>query len=132
MSTSELDRALDHVDDGPITVDITTTGRRSGEPRRIEIWIVKLGGRVFIGGTPGPRSWLANLRADPQMLLHLRTSDSNTHDIAVTATEVTDAEVREEFWTSAATEWYRGQVPVERLISESPLVELRAGRATST
>ena len=46
-------------------VDITTTGRHSGEPRRLEIWIHHLGGRHYITGTPGRRAWYANLVADP-------------------------------------------------------------------
>ena len=57
---------------GPITVDITTTGRRSGEPQRIEIWIVKIGERIVIGGSPRPRDWLANLGADPALTVHLK------------------------------------------------------------
>jgi hypothetical protein len=28
------------------TIDITTVGRRSGKPRRIEIWFHNVGGRV--------------------------------------------------------------------------------------
>jgi hypothetical protein len=37
------------------TIDITTTGRRSGQPRRIEIWFHNLGGRIYISGLPGSR-----------------------------------------------------------------------------
>ena len=37
------------------TIDITTTGRRSGESRRIEIWMFDIDGRFFIAGSPGPR-----------------------------------------------------------------------------
>ena len=35
-------------------IDITTTGRRSGEARRIEIYIHNLGGRLVISGMPMP------------------------------------------------------------------------------
>ena len=48
-----------------LTIDITTTGRRSGQARRIEIWMLDVDGRFFITGTPGRRDWLANLLADP-------------------------------------------------------------------
>lgn len=37
--------------------DITTTGRRSGLPRRIEIWFHVLDGRVYITGLPRRRDW---------------------------------------------------------------------------
>ncbi len=34
-------------------IDITTTGRTSGAPRRIEIWFHRVGDTVYITGTPG-------------------------------------------------------------------------------
>ena len=34
-----------------LTVDISTTGRRGGEPRRIEIWLLGIDDRSFITGT---------------------------------------------------------------------------------
>ena len=36
------------------TIDITTTGRRSGEPRRIEIVFHNVDGRIYISGVPSP------------------------------------------------------------------------------
>ena len=50
------------------TIDITTTGRRSGEPRRIEIAFYRVGDDVYLSGVPGPspRDWLANLAARPR------------------------------------------------------------------
>jgi len=117
-AAAELHRALD----GPITVDITTTGRRSGEPRRIEIWIVKVGERILVGGTPGRRDWIANLRADPRLVVHLK--ESVVADLPATATEVDDPETRREVWTHLSTNWYRGQTPLEDLIADAPLVEL--------
>jgi hypothetical protein len=47
------------------TVDITTTGRRSGEPRRIEIVFYRFGDAIYLSGIPAPRTrdWLANLAA---------------------------------------------------------------------
>jgi hypothetical protein len=42
------------------TVDITTTGRRSGEPRRIEICFYRSGDAIYLSGIPAPRTrdWL--------------------------------------------------------------------------
>jgi deazaflavin-dependent oxidoreductase (nitroreductase family) len=56
------------------TVDITTTGRRSGEPRRIEICFYRFGDSVYLSGVPAPRTryWLANLAADPRFTFHLK------------------------------------------------------------
>jgi F420H(2)-dependent quinone reductase len=42
------------------TVDITTTGRRSGNPRRIETWFHRVEGTVYLvvhrGGATGQRT----------------------------------------------------------------------------
>ena len=56
------------------TVDITTTGRRSGEPRRIEIVFYRSGDSVYLSGVPAPRTrdWLANLAANPRFTFHLK------------------------------------------------------------
>lgn len=54
------------------TIDITTTGRRSGQPRRIEIWFHQIAGRVYISGLPGQRGWYANLLADSEFVFHLK------------------------------------------------------------
>src|SRR3989475_12701229 len=56
------------------TVDITTTGRRSGKPRRLEIVFHNIGGRIYISGTPypGKRKGLLNLEADPHFTFHLK------------------------------------------------------------
>ena len=54
-------------------IDITTRGRRTGQPRRIELVFHNVEGRIVISGKPGfPRGWIANLRADPRMTLHLK------------------------------------------------------------
>ncbi|MFZ1754890.1 MAG: nitroreductase/quinone reductase family protein [Caldilineaceae bacterium] len=56
-------------------IDITTTGRKSGEARRIEIWFHNLDGKLYITDTPGrPRGWYANLRSTPAFTFHLKTS----------------------------------------------------------
>jgi deazaflavin-dependent oxidoreductase (nitroreductase family) len=56
------------------TIDITTTGRRSGQPRRIEIVFYRLGDDFYLSGIPAPktRDWLANLAANPHFTFHLK------------------------------------------------------------
>jgi len=56
------------------TIDITTIGRASGRPRRLEIWFHNLDGRIYITGTPGRRDWYANLLANPGFTFHLKES----------------------------------------------------------
>ncbi len=102
-------------------VDITTTGRTSGQPRRIEIVFFNVDGRVYITGTPGTRAWLANLKADPNMTVHLKRGMSA--DLPATARVVTDADERRAVATAACTAWNRpGQV--EAFVAGSPVIEV--------
>ena len=117
-----MDPAIQYALDHDLTVDITTTGRRSGQPRRLEIWMLQVEGRWFITGTPGPRDWLANLRADPRLTLHLK--ESATADLPARAVEVTDGSTRRLVLTHAVARWYRSQHDVEGLVADAPMVEL--------
>jgi deazaflavin-dependent oxidoreductase (nitroreductase family) len=54
------------------TVEITTTGRRTGRDRRIEIWFHNIDDCVYITGIPGTRSWYANLLANPALTFHVK------------------------------------------------------------
>jgi deazaflavin-dependent oxidoreductase (nitroreductase family) len=54
------------------TIEITTLGRRSGLPRRVEVWLHRVDGRWFLTGMPVPRDWHANLRANPRFTVHLK------------------------------------------------------------
>ena len=104
------------------TVDITTTGRRSGLPRRIEIWMLDVDGRFFITGTPGRRDWLANLRADPAIVVHLKRRAGV--DVEGQAAEVTDPETRRQVLEHLASRWYRTQTPLDELVATAPMVEV--------
>ena len=115
--TEENRQLLDNVE----TVDITTVGRFSGGPRRIEIWMYAIAGRHIITGTPGPRDWYANLLANPSMTLHLPDGT----DIPAVATPVFDEGMRRQVFTADKTWWYRSQTELEDLIAESPMVEMR-------
>lgn len=71
-----------------MVVDITTTGRKTGLPRRIEIWAHLLGDQVIITGSPGRRSWYANLVANPELTFHLKRDVQA--DLPATARPVRD------------------------------------------
>jgi deazaflavin-dependent oxidoreductase (nitroreductase family) len=66
----EIEKALQN----DLVVDITTTGRNSDEPRRIEIWLHPLGDHYVIAGSPGTRDWLSNMKANPAFTVHLKKS----------------------------------------------------------
>ncbi len=105
-----------------LTIDITTIGRRSGEPRRIEIWFLHLDGRYFITGTPGRRDWYANLRANPDFTFHLK--ESVAADLPATATPVHDESTRRWVVESAPAAWYLTQVDLDQMIADAPMVEV--------
>jgi deazaflavin-dependent oxidoreductase (nitroreductase family) len=103
------------------TIDITTIGRRSGLPRRIEIVFHSFDGRLYISGIPRPgtRAWLQNLRADPHFTFHLK--HLLQVDLPATAREITDPAERRAVLTKVAKVWRRDVEPMVRL---SPLVEV--------
>jgi deazaflavin-dependent oxidoreductase (nitroreductase family) len=117
------DDAIDGALANDLTIDITTTGRRTGQPRRIEIWFLNVDGRIYIAGTPGPRDWYANLLADSRFIFHLK--GSTTADLAAVATPVREPEARRQVLSAAAAQWYRGQSDIEDLVEAAPLVEVR-------
>lgn len=71
-------------------VDITTTGRRTGRARRIEIFFYRAGGRTYLcsGAGGGPTGWYANLLAEPAFTFHLK--HGVRADLPARATPVTD------------------------------------------
>jgi deazaflavin-dependent oxidoreductase (nitroreductase family) len=51
---------------------LTTTGRRSGRPREIEIWFTADGGRFYLIAEHGESAgWVRNLRADPRVTVRV-------------------------------------------------------------
>ena len=74
------------------TVDITTIGRRSGEPRRIETWFYRADGTVYLSGMPGRRGWAANLEAEPAFTFHLKNGP--VADLPAHATPIVDEDER--------------------------------------
>ena len=104
------------------TIDITTIGRRTGEPRRIEIVFFNFGGRLYISGMPNPqreRAWLINLRANPNLTVHLKQFVQA--DLPATAREITDVAERREVLEKVARVWRR---EVEPMVRWSPLIEI--------
>ena len=103
-------------------VDITTTGRKSGQARRLEIVLHNIGGRLFISGQPARRrrSWLANLEANASFTLHLKRGAKA--DLPATAREITDAKERRQVLEEVARHWNRNDV--DTMVNYSPLIEV--------
>ncbi|MDY7101282.1 MAG: nitroreductase/quinone reductase family protein [Actinomycetota bacterium] len=122
-ANGELDAAVRAALATDETIDITTTGRRSGRPQRIEIWFRRVGERIFITGTPGRRDWYANLAAEPTFTFHLK--ESTRADLAAEARLVVDGDERRAVFGHPSMRWYVEQVEtIDDLVDGSPLVEV--------
>jgi hypothetical protein len=112
------------------TIDITTTGAKSGEPRRIEIWFHQIEGRWYIGGVPPVvRGWYRNLESNPHFTFHLK-GDVKA-DLSATARPVTDPEERRDIFGKLLAGLSDPSIslefeppPVEEWVKFSPLVEV--------
>lgn len=114
----EIDSALQ----GSHTVDITTTGRQTGHPRKLEIVAHNLDGRIYISGIPFPnrRSWLANLDASPHLTFHLK--GKVRADLPATARIIEDEAERRAVLPHIARVW--GRKDLEKMVEQSPLIEV--------
>ena len=103
------------------TIDMTTVGRKSGQPRRNEIWFHNLKGRLFITGLPGTRDWYANLMAHPEFKFHLK--ESVQADLPASARPILDQAQRREIIATIHQNlgWERD---LEEWVADSPLVEV--------
>lgn len=104
-------------------IDLTTTGRRSGRPRRIEIFLHDQDGQLFITGIPRAdrtRDWIHNITADPRVVVHLKQSVAA--DIPATARVVSDPAERRPLMEAAARHW--GRTDVDEMVRHSPLIVL--------
>lgn len=102
-------------------IDITTTGRKSGQPRRIEIVFFHVDGRVYITGFPGTRAWVANLKADPRFTFHLKKGV--VADLPATARQVIDPEERQTVLQAALRTWRR-EHQLDEFVAAAPLIEV--------
>jgi F420H(2)-dependent quinone reductase len=103
------------------TVDITTRGRRSGEPQRIETWLYRAEGRFFLTGLPGKRGWYANLVATPQFTFHLKRS--LVADLPATARPIVEDGERREVIAAIIADLGEPR-DLEAWVAGSPLAEI--------
>jgi deazaflavin-dependent oxidoreductase (nitroreductase family) len=106
-----------------LTIDMTTTGRRSGQPRRIEIVTHVFDGHLYISGLPSTRTraWIWNLEADPRLTVHLKGPGA-TADLPATARIITEPDERQRILEQVARVWRRRDVA--EMVRFSPLIEV--------
>lgn len=104
-------------------IDITTTGAKTGRPRRLEIVLHNFNRHLYISGMPNParkRAWLANLEANPALTIHLKRPVQA--DLPATARVITEASERRAVLVQVARVWNRRDLDV--MIEHSPLIEV--------
>jgi deazaflavin-dependent oxidoreductase (nitroreductase family) len=118
VTRDAIEAALEHGH----TIDITTRGRRTGKPRRIEIVFHNIAGRIYISGIPRreKRDWLLNMEADPNFTFHLKGRVKA--DLPAVARVIDDETERRAVLPEVARAWRRGDVDV--LVRYSPLIEV--------
>lgn len=115
-----------------LTIDIVTTGARTGLPRTTEIWFMRIDGVVYICGTPGagdtereraPRDWMANLMANPDFRFVLK--ESGSIELPARAHPVPDEAERRRVFSAQETGWYRAQTgSIDALVDRGPIVRI--------
>jgi deazaflavin-dependent oxidoreductase (nitroreductase family) len=116
------DDIRDALERGRPLIDITTTGRQTGKPRRIEIVFHRIGGHIYISGMPvaeRTRAWLLNLAAEPRFTFHLK--GRVTADLPATARVITDEAERRAIFAEIVKVWTNQDI--ETMTRYAPLVE---------
>ena len=104
----------------PQLVDITTHGRKTGQPRRIELVFHNVAGRIVISGRPGfPRGWVANLKSDPRMTFHLK--GGLVADLPALGRVIADRAEREQLLGPISRLW---RIDQALMVRSAPLVEV--------
>jgi deazaflavin-dependent oxidoreductase (nitroreductase family) len=117
-----MDKAVQQALKTDRTIDITTTGRKSGRPRKTEIWFYNIDGRLFICGPGGKRDWYANILAHPDITFHLK--ESTMADLPATALPITDTQRRRQIF-AAILKILDQPEDLDNWTRSGPLVEIK-------
>ena len=114
-----MEEAIRRALDNDRTIDITTIGRRSGLPHRIETWFYRVDDQIYLTGSPGRRDWYANLLANPEFTFHLKQSVAV--DLPASAAPVSDPDSRRAIFTRILSDLGSNR-DLETWMARSPLM----------
>jgi deazaflavin-dependent oxidoreductase (nitroreductase family) len=121
----ETDGAVGYEWNGAPTLLLTTTGRRSGEPRTAPLIFGRDGDDYLVvasvGGMPNHPAWYHNLQADPSASIQVRAEH-----LAVTARTATPDE-KPRLWAIVNEVWPNYDVYQSRTERVIPVVVLTPG-----
>ena len=109
--------------------DITTTGRKTGLPRRVEIYFHQFDGDYYLTGRPGfKRDWEANIKANPDFTLHLKRGIAV--DVLVVGETEPDPEERAAIIFRALTESWgsepgKARANLDYYVNTAPFIRFR-------
>lgn len=124
-----MDEAVKAAMDRGGIADITTIGRNTGLPRRIEIYFHQFDGEHYLTGRHGRRrDWEANIVANPEFTLHLKRGVQA--DVPVVGEPEPDPEVRARILRRALVEnWNsdpeRVEASLHKWVEGSPFIRFR-------
>jgi deazaflavin-dependent oxidoreductase (nitroreductase family) len=117
------DEVRDALERGRPLIDMTTTGRHTGLPRRIEIVYHRIGGGIYISGSPvaeRKRAWLLNLETEPRFTFHLKGRVAA--DLPATARIIVDDAERRVLFAEIVKVWTNQDI--ETMTRYAPLIEV--------
>lgn len=109
--------------------DITTMGRKTGQPRRVQISFHQFDGDYYLTGRPGfKRDWVANIKANPEFTLHLKRGI--TADVPVVGETESDPEQRAAIIFRILTESWGGEpersrAHLDTYVNTAPFIRFR-------
>ncbi|HEX6301033.1 MAG TPA: nitroreductase/quinone reductase family protein [Acidimicrobiia bacterium] len=124
-----MDQAVKEAMDRGGIADITTIGRKTGKPRRIEIYFHHFDGEYYLTGRHGAkRDWEANIIANPGFTLHLKRGI--TADVPVVGEPEPDPEERGRILRRALVESWdsppdRVEASLHKWVEGSPFIRFR-------
>jgi deazaflavin-dependent oxidoreductase (nitroreductase family) len=122
----ETDGQEGHDWQGTQTLLLTTTGRKSGQPRELPLIYGRSGDDYLIvaskGGADEPPAWYVNLRAEPTVEVQVKGDRFKAH------ARVATPEEKAEMWETMVAEWPAYNDYQKKTEREIPIIVLeRAG-----
>ena len=104
-------------------IEMTTTGAKTGKPRRLDIMLHNFDHHLYISGVPNAlkkRGWLANLEANPAFTIGLK--GALRADLPARARVINDPAERKAILPKVAAVWNR--TDLDMMVAHSPLIEV--------
>ena len=104
-------------------IEMTTTGAKTGQPRRLDIMLHNFDRHLYISGVPNAlkkRGWLANLEANPAFTIGLKRRVQA--DLPARARVITDPAERKAILPKVAPSGTG--TDLDMMVAHSPLIEV--------